>query len=1075
MVVTPEVTAREGVRVSVFGTVTVTGSGGRAIGGRALGGRRVRLALVALALSAGPVPAERLAAIIWPEQQPPTWPAALRGVIRSLRASLAPVGGGGERVVLTTPLGYALAPGVDVDLHEAAATLRAATGLADQGRHEAAVQAADPLTLLSSDQLLPGEDGSWLEPYRAQADAVALQALELLARSAGALGDHHLAADAGRRAVAASPLDERSHRVLIRALQRAGDRAGVVLAYEACRAVLADQLGVDPAPETVQVYLAAIGAGEAAGSARLPQQATAFFGREPEVAALAAAIGQPGLVTVAGRGGVGKSRLALQVALAAGLDAFAGGGRSWVSLGSVSADELVASTVAMELGLPVGTDDPAMLVAGHFAPLGRALLVIDGCEAVVDGTASLVASLLGSCPVLSLLVTSRVPLTVESETVIEVEPLPAPGRMTWLSGQESAAALRASLAAELATSTQVRLLADRVRAGGGRLVIDEATVPFVTELCRRCGGLPLALELAAAQLAAMSVPDLLDHLPELVAGGQDWLRGVATSSYALLDTDEATVFRRFGVLDGQVPLPLVRDVVADESIPAVRIVRILRELTSRGLLAVDRSGPRWRYHQEDDLHRLARELLEEAGEGGQMLDRLAAVVLAIIPDVPSAAPEPHLEAIAEVLPQVRSLLSAAIDGRLGADTGLELAFRLHRYWAATNVAEGRFWLSRLLASVSAGAGPSRGAGAAASPGVGVGRWGQAHAAYALGYLSYWSGDTAAAVRELELAVQLLDGRSDEFAARALTYLGGLADDMDRGEEALDFVRRAIEATRPYGVDLQVGAAIGMGCVLAERADLRAAEYAAEAIELCRRAGTAQQLTATLPTAAMVCWQVGDLDQAREYVAEAMPLLADSRRIARVVLLSVTAGIALADRDFDAAVELGEVANTEATDLGIERELPLIRSVLARALLGRGDIRAAADRAIDAVLAAKSLTFSYPMATCLETAALVCLHAAGVGAVRAGPSGEAREDMEAGEDMATTTKTLLDAAAAIRSAGHRPGPVTLTEAVEVARNSVAAEVAGQAAGAGSPSDNSGLSRAVELAVQVLSARPRATSR
>ncbi len=80
----------------------------------------------------------------------------------------------------------------------------------------------------------------------------------------------------------------------------------------------------------------------------------------------------------------------------------------------------------------------------------------------------------------------------------------------------------------------MRLLADRVRAGGGQLVVDETTVPFVAELCRRCGGLPLALELAAAQLAAMSVPDLLDHLPELVAGGQDWLRGVAMSSYALL-------------------------------------------------------------------------------------------------------------------------------------------------------------------------------------------------------------------------------------------------------------------------------------------------------------------------------------------------------------------------------------------------------------------------------------------------------------------------------------------------------------------------------------------------------------
>jgi tetratricopeptide (TPR) repeat protein len=486
----------------------------------------------------------------------------------------------------------------------------------------------------------------------------------------------------------------------------------------------------------------------------------------------------------------------------------------------------------------------------------------------------------------------------------------------------------------------------------------------------------------------------------------------------------------------------------------VRIVRILRELTARGLLAIDRSGPRWRYHQDDGLHRLARELLDEAGESGPMLGRLASVVLATIPGIPSAPPEPHLEAITEVLPQIRSLLAAAIDGRLAESTGIELAFRLHRYWAATNVAEGRFWLSRLLASVTA---DEPGAQAVDS---GSGPWGQGHAAYALGYLSYWSGDTAAAVRELELAVQLLDGRSDQYAARALIYLGGLADDMDRGDEALGFVRRAIEASRPFGVDLQVGAAIGMGCVLGERADARAAEYAAEAIELCRRAGTPQQLAATLPTAATVCWQVGDLDLAREYVAEAMPLLADSRRIARVVLLSVAAGIALADLDFDAAIELSEVADTEATDLGIERELPLIRCVLARALLGRGDDRGAAAKSLDAVLAAKALTFSFPMATCLETAALVCLH--GVG--RAG---------ESSEELAVTSKTLLDAAAAIRTAGHRPGPVTLSEAVGVARDAVAAELGEQPGGG--LGDNSGLPAAVDLAIQALSARPRATSR
>jgi len=1000
----------DGLVISVFGPVTVLARG-LSMSGRALGGRRARLALVALALTAGtgPLPAERLAEIIWPGEPPPTWPAALRGVIRALRAALGSIGAGGERVIVTTPAGYGLAGDCEVDLLAAPAVVRAASSLADQGRHEAALSLVQPVTLFSGDQLLPGEDAGWLGGYRSQADGVALLALELVVQSAGALGDHHRAADAGRRAVAAGPLDERAHRMLIRALHRGGDRAGVVLAYEACRQALADQLGVDPAPETVEAYLTAIGAGGGSGPARLPPRSSAFFGRHEELAALGTALGETGLVTIGGPGGVGKSRLAVEVA--AGVE-FAGG-RYWVSLATLSQDELVAGAVAAALGLPVGTGDPAVLVAGFFAPIGRALLVLDGCEAVVDGTASLAAGLLSSCPTLSVLVTSRVPLAVEGEAVISVEPLPVAG--------------------DLAGSPQLLLLADRVRAGGGRLELDSATLPFLAELCRRCGGLPLALELAAAQLAIMSVPDLLDHLPDLVAGGEEFpwrqtLRGVALSSYELLDRDEATVFRRFGVLDGYVALPLVREVVADEAIPPVRIVRILRELTARGLLAVDRGGPRWRYHQDDDLHRLARDLLEARDEAGPVTERLAVSVLALMPADPGAPPEPYLEPVGEVLPQVRSLLAAAIDGRLPIATGLELGFRLHRYWAATNVAEGRFWLSRLLAGGQDEAGD----------------W-LAHAAYALGYLSYWSGDTAAAVPELELAVELLDGQADVYAARALIYLGGLADDLDQGEEALSYVRRAIGATRPFGASLQVGAMIGMGCVLAERADPAASGFAVDAIALCREAGSDGQLAATLPTAAMVCWQVGDLDRAREYVAEATPLLAGSRRIARVVLLSVSAGLALASGDLAAAAEIAAVADAEGTELGIERELPLIRCVLARALLASGDLAGAAAWAVRAVRAAQALTFTFPMAACLETAALVCLASdeAGRGA------------------SAEVSQVLLDGAAVIRERGRRPGPVTLSEAVVNARAGLKPAAPGTA----------DVEVAAELAVRVLGATER----
>ncbi|HEX9066381.1 MAG TPA: BTAD domain-containing putative transcriptional regulator [Streptosporangiaceae bacterium] len=963
--------ATASIQVDVVGTVAVRRHA-RILAGQELGGRRARVALVALALAGGPVPADRLAAMLWPGEPPPTWPAALRGVISGIRAALEPIGAGGERTIITTPSGYAIAPGVTSDLAAARDALRAAAELDRQGRPSAALRVAEPVTRLAGDRLLPGEDGGWLDPYRAEADAAALRARAIVATSAAALGDHHRAELEGRQAVAASPLDERAHRILIEALHHGGDRAAVVRAYEACRALLAEHLGVDPDPQTVATYLRALGETSQPGAARLPVAASAFFGREAELADVRAQIARPGLVTLSGRGGVGKSRLALQAAVRASYP----GGCLWVSLASVSQDELVASTVAWSAGLPVGGDDPAALLAAHLAPLGRALLILDGCEAVVDGTASLVSTLVALCPTLTALVTSRVALAVDGERVIAVEPLPEP--------------------------VQVRLLADRVRHGGGELVLDQGTAPVIAELCRRCGGLPLALELAAAQLSALSVADLLDHLPALLAGRHDQLREVAMSSYRLLGDDEAAVFRSFGVLPGPVALPLVKQVVATGAVTPVRVVRILRELTARGLLAVDRSGPRWRYYTDDDLHRLARELLDEAGETTAATERLASAVLAVLPADPRTPAGDYLEAIGEVLAPLRALLGAAIEGRLPAQAGLDLAFRLHRYWAASNVSEGRFWLSRLLAE----AGPADQTG---------------HVAYALGYLSYWSGDTAAAARELTQAVDLLAGRSDAYAARALIFLGGLADDLDEGPQAMEFVRRSIAAAAPFGVDLQVGAAMGMGCVLAERADPAAAGYAADAISRCRAGGSAEQLAATLPTAAMVCWQVGDLAAARGYIEEAMPLLAGSRRIARVVLLSAAAGVALADGDLTAAVELAGDADADATDLGIERELPLARSILARALLAAGQPGRAAAAAAAAVTASRGLTFTFPLAVCLETAALVVL---------AGSSGKggAAGDGEAGLDAAR----LLAAAAAIRGRGDRPGPPALRAAADAAR-------------------------------------------
>jgi predicted ATPase/DNA-binding SARP family transcriptional activator len=970
----------EPVRIEVLGSPAVLTERGEEVTGTELGGRRAHVILVALALEEGPVSADRLAQLVWADDPPATWPVALRGVVRGLRQSLAPIGGDEQRVIATEQHGYRLATDVAVDVRSAHATVQDASELNRRGRHRAAIDLATAISRISGDQLLAGEDADWLTPHRIAVDALARQALEIVTTAASSLGEHQLAVTTARRVVVTAPLDEHAHRMLIHALDQAGDRAGAVEAYEACRAVLAEQLGVDPSVKTVETYLAALKGQSASLVARIPAQQSSFVGRQVEEAALRSALVKPGLVTLVGLGGVGKSRLAAQVARTA--KDFPGG-RLWVSVGPVGEDALVASTVAVGVGARLGSDDASDAAAAHLAGLGRTLLVLDGCETALDGAASLVSALLGSCPTLTILVTSRVPMRQDQERVLRVDPLELPA---------------AEHSPAVAVSPIRRLLTDRVRDSGGDIEPDGELESFFVELLRQCAGLPLAVELVAAQLATIPVGDLLDQLEPLLSTSDDPLRAIARSSYELLDEHEAAVFRRLGVLDGSVGLGLIRQVVSDLHTPPIRVVRILRELTASGLLVVDRDGPRWRYHQDDDLHRLACELLVQRGEEAETFARLADAVRAVLPDDAREPPAPYQGTVSDMLGAVRSLFSAGLSGRADGGRCLELAFRLHRYWAASNVAEGRLWLSWLLR---------------AYPDT---DW-SPYAMYALGYLDYWSGNTDDAVRELQTVVRLFDGIEDSYGARALIYLAGLLDDLDRGPEAVEHVRRAIDAARPFGTDLQVAAAMGLGSLLSERGDPEAAAYAVTAIDLCRDGGSAEQSSAALPTAAMVCWQVGALEEAHAFIAEARPLHTNGRRIAHVVLLSVEAGLALAEGDAAAAIDFGRGADQEGTELGVEREMPLIRSVLARALLAAGDQRAAADRAAGAVQAALGMSFTFPLAVALETACLV------LDAAEVELEGELLE--------------LLDVAAAIRRAGDRPAPATLRDDVVLLRERLAA--------------------------------------
>ncbi len=967
----------EPVRVDVVGGPTVTGPGGSVAGGR-LGGRRAHVVLVALALEGGTLSGERLAELVWEGRPPTTWPVALRGVVGRLRSVLRTIGLGDSDLIVTVPGGYRLASGAVVDVDEAVGIIDRADELVRQGRPRLARDLLARLGSWRGDDLLPGVGAEWLQVHRERVDAVARRAWDLMVESATAAGEHRLAVGTAEQWVAAAPLDERAHRALIAALAAAGDRAGAVRAYEACRARLADELGVDPTRETVETYLRALGDQRGLTKAPVPRPSTTFHGRADELRTLAERVTDPGLTTVVGPAGVGKSRVAAEVALAL----HGKGTREvrWVPLEVGVEDELVPTAVAMALGVSPG-DDPVASIVGELAPYGPLVLVLDGCEVAVDGVATLAGELVARCPQLTLLATSRIPLGVHQENVVRLVP--------WSLMADRQASEDATTEGARPSGPALDLLV--ARAGDGAGSVERADGAVLATLLRNCGGIPLAIELVAAQLATMSPADLADRLEELGHGGGPGtqpVRAVAVSSYALLTDEEASVFRGFAALDGSVGLALATQVLAGGPVPRARVVRILGQLVALGLLRVDRSGERWRWSQDDELHRYARDLLAERGEEALTFARLADAVRALLPEDPRAAPGPYADQVTDMLASVRSLLAASAEGRAEGARGLELAFRLHRYWAATSVGEGRYWLGRLLEAPSTQEETT---------------W-RPYATYALGYLEYWAGDSDRAIPRLREAAELLTGVDDQYVARTLVFLAGLLDDTDHPEEAVAVIRRSIQIAEAFGPELRMPTLMGLGSLLSERGDPEAAVHARRAIEVCRASGDADQLRMALPTAAMICWMVGADEDARSYVTEAMPMHDAGPRIAKVVLYSAAAGLALADGEAGKAAALAATADADGTELGVERELPLARAISALAQLAQGNLPAAADRASAALEAAMTISFDFPLAIGLETASIVA-DAAGAGTP---------------EQLASLVRSAVE----LRRKGDRPPPATM---------------------------------------------------
>jgi predicted ATPase/class 3 adenylate cyclase len=339
----------------------------------------------------------------------------------------------------------------------------------------------------------------------------------------------------------------------------------------------------------------------------LPGQPTRFVGRVEELARIVAGLEQSRLVTLTGVGGVGKTRLALQVA-AEVLPAFPDG--AWVvELAGLIDARLVADTVATVLGVQVPAGGSVEDSLAEAFSAREMLVVLDNCEHVIGSAASLTLRLISSPGRARVLTTSREGLGVPGERVIAVPPLAVPP---------------VDIPAVVLGSDAVQLFVERAADARDGFTVGDADAPTLARLCRRLDGIPLAIELAASRVRSSAPADILAHLDQrfrLLSTGrrtaptrQQTLRNAIDWSYELLGEPERRLLRRLSVFAGGFDLTAVEAICTDATLDVMDVVDLLDRLVDKSLVTLDLSGSATRYRLLESIRDYAWERLGEAME-----------------------------------------------------------------------------------------------------------------------------------------------------------------------------------------------------------------------------------------------------------------------------------------------------------------------------------------------------------------------------------------------------------------------------------------------------------------------------
>jgi predicted ATPase/DNA-binding SARP family transcriptional activator len=848
------------IRAALLGSVRIS-VGDRLISDEAWSLRSARSLLLLLLITRGhAMPKERVLDILWPEASPEVGRNALYKALHLLRRVLEPdLHSARESTYIETRGGMiGICPDVEVwvDADACEATLRQATLAGPEDRRRRLREAVK----LYGGELLPTEPYEDWPVARREALRHAWEGavLELATLDLEA-NEPQASVPSLELLLSIDPTIEAGHRALMRGYIAAGQRDRAMRQYARCVTALGSELGLQPDAET-QALHAAIAAAAPVPLAEtslsdspfnnVPTPPTPIVGRDREVDVLQRTLWRQDvrLVTLIGPGGVGKTRLAIEVASRLIEDVV--DGAAFVPLAAVTDPRLVLEAIALSLGL--SSEPNASLSETLTAHLRTRdlLLVLDNFEQVV-GAATDIGELLASCASLTVLVTSRERLQLRGEHLYEVEPLavPRPERLP--------------APAMLARYGSVALFSQHMQRIDPDFEVGSENSEVVSAICNHLEGLPLAIELATARARFFSLSSLLARLtsrldiedgPRDLPARQRTLRATFAWSYDLLSPKEQAVFRRLGAAVGGYTGDAA-DAVCNDG--GSTIHHLLQSLAEKHLIKWEDTDDGPRLTMLETVREFALERLRQSGEEAVIQRRHAAYFLNL-----AVRAEPHLigtdqldwfERLGTEQGNIRAALDWALDRQ--DDVGI-LAVRgavaLWRFWLRRrSLNEGIAWLERALAR---------------------------------------------------------SGTEPHLCTRIMLSLAHLCEDQSDYQRAEELIGEALPVSRQIGDQAGVAEALnGLGEIAEDRGDLqRAASLHRQALRIYRDNGLRRESAGSLNKLATVAYYQGDFAGATVLWEESVAIFRQLDDIWAIgVLVGNLGAAAMAAEDFDRAVRLHE--------------------------------------------------------------------------------------------------------------------------------------------------------------------------